>query len=349
MTIYIFGGSNTAMSGGWADKLSETLYRRYPVQNLGLGATNSLNALVRLLGEVTLAPGDTVLWANAINDAICLSGRAYPAGRMCDYVEAMIRHCAAAGARFIPVILDTFPQHLQREQAAYGRAIDALCDHYGLRPVHLPRAFAAETGTTQIPRHHYTDILHLVRGGEMVAFVAELATARIDQGGPPPADVPPLFLSPGTRFQLARNFVGVADEEVHTPIYHARAWRPPVTVTPEVPPGTRAWVEGVTLVADPFAGRVALTVGAAQVILSASHNFAYTQSVLALTASIPLLCPQGLALPEGGALRFDWDPSGHPIDVDMYFAPTPRGAAFGGGPGTSRARVVSVLLRRETV
>lgn len=58
------------MSGGWADSFATQMVRGQAVRNLAIGAGNTLMSLVRLTEEVTLAPGDTVVWASAIRDVI---------------------------------------------------------------------------------------------------------------------------------------------------------------------------------------------------------------------------------------------------------------------------------------
>lgn len=342
MTVYILGGSNTAMKGGWGDGLTLRLSRRMPVQNLALGATNTLNAMIRLLSEVTLHPGDVVVWGNAINDAVCLSGKAYTPLQMIGYVETMVRRCQAAGARFVPVLLDSFHRHLMVQQSEYAGLIEGLLAHYRLTSVNLPVSFAAETGSMFIPRQHYMDILHLVPGGDVCEFVSDLAADVVTQGHGTPADVAPLYLDAQTRFTLLRDFADPAQREVfQNQLLETEVWMPPATLRPDLSGQTEATVEAVTMIADPQAGRITMQVGNHAVALSGNHNFTQMGRPIELTTCVPVIAPEGVAIAPGQEIRFDWSTDTAPIPVDMYFNPVPAGPQFGG----SAARVVSVLLR----
>lgn len=346
MTVYIFGGSNTAMRLGWADSLSVRLLRRVPVQNLGLGATNSLNALVRLKSDVTLAADDVVVWTNAINDAMCLSGNQYKTQIFLEYVEEMIVHCRAVGARFIPVLIDSFIQHLMVQQADYATNLLGLMDHYGLDVVHLPQKFTEETGMPRIPRHHFSDALHMVPQGELSEFLAELTTDLIEEGRGYPADRPCLYVRPGTSFEVLRDFQERERSTVFSNhMLRATSWKPPVSLCPDVLESGHTEIEAVTMLADPSWGRFTLCVGDQQVPICASHIFPDNGAVIALTAYIRLLAPNGVTVKQGEVIRFEWSTGRDPIPVELYFQPGPAKPA----QRESRAKILSVLLRHQDI
>lgn len=332
------------MKGGWGDGLSTRLCRLMPVRNLALGATNSLTALIRLQSDVALRPGDVVVWANAINDAICLSNSDQSPRRMIEYVETMIRMCQAAGARFVPVLLDTFPRHLMIQQSTYARYIDHVTKHYELDVVNLPTSFAAKSGTTAIPRRYFLDVLHLVPGGELCEFVAELTMDLIRQERGVPVDRAPIFCPKELRFEVVSDFEPTGRREMfHNHLLDKVVWNPPISLSPKVPAEGHCEIEAVTVIADFQSGRFAMRTGDQSLALSANHNFTQTGSPIALTTCLRVIAPGGVVLTPGQSIDFEWSPGAEPIPVDMYFRAVPVSPLT----PASRARVLSVLLRHQ--
>ncbi|KCV82067.1 hypothetical protein ATO10_09478 [Actibacterium atlanticum] len=343
MTVYIFGGSNTAMKNGWATSFAQQVMRRVPVQNLALGATNSINALTRLMEDVILKKDDVVIWSNATNDAFCLSSRPYDEARMLEAVERMIQITRAAGARFLPVLIDTFPQHLMVQQEEFASRILHMCSHYQLEVVNLPQAYAAETGTMQARAEYFIDGLHMTAGGELSEYVAELTEGLWRRGGNYPADVPTLWVPDGVEMEVFSAF-DQPDMSQHfeSLLIAKETWLPPVTATPVRRQGMTTEIQAITILADPVHGRFNMDSGEQSLTVSAIHNFGFTGNPLIVMVTPRLMIPGGMFLPDdASAIRFSWDDTHHPVPTDMYLKPAQDRPAT----GESSARVVSLLLR----
>ena len=343
MTVYIFGGSNTAAIGGWGDGLALRLLRRVPTQNLGLAATNTLNALVRLKGDVALRPDDVVVWGNAINDAICMHHCDYPDGLFIEYLEAMIVHCRDSGARFIPVLLDSFDQVLFGAQPDYAAQVIDLLRYYDLEYLHLPEQFHAETGMTQFQRRDFNDVLHMTPHGELSEFAADLAAELIALGKGYPARKPRSHLPADTQFEVCSDF---REQSQQGPFLNfgldVTAWQPPVSIFPKQIDGYGTTIEAVTLIAAPDTGRMKMNVGAQTVPLAATHKFQGVHLGFCLTTCVPLIAGSDVSVGFGETVNIEWDESTNDIPIDSYFRADETTARRQG----SEARVLSILLRR---
>ena len=67
MAVYISGGSNSILKGGYADRLLKDPSNA-DFKTVAIGGTSSITGLYRLLFTEKLNPGDTVLWEYALND-----------------------------------------------------------------------------------------------------------------------------------------------------------------------------------------------------------------------------------------------------------------------------------------
>ncbi len=69
MTTYICGGSNSVRRGGWVHHFD------VPSDNISIGASTSIMGAYRVMFCRDVAPGDTVIWEYALNDANQALGR----------------------------------------------------------------------------------------------------------------------------------------------------------------------------------------------------------------------------------------------------------------------------------
>lgn len=344
MAIYILGGSNTALRGSWADPFTVAMARKYAVHNLSLGATNTVEAFIRLIDEVDLKEGDTVIWSNATNDAICMNHGYFQDFSLIGYTEEIIRRCLDAKARFIPLLLDTFNRVIHRARPDYRDALRELLDHYGLAWIDLHEMYQEETGRPSIPFSMYRDIIHLHPDIEINAAVAERVLQAVERGDGVPHAAEPLMANPQQSYSVFRDFGPTENRQpFDNKFLSIGTWLPPI----ETAPASEALVEIDTLVllADPVGGAFDLSVGGARLSFSATHVFKPRPKPIILTVTPRNAMPEGVFWRKGEVLRLDWcrDPAN--LYHEMYFQ-------HDLGPGDlmpSGARLAGVLLRHHGV
>lgn len=309
MAIYILGGSNTALRGSWADPFTVAMARKYAVHNLSLGATNTVEAFIRLIDEVDLKEGDTVIWSNATNDAICMNHGYFQDFSLIGYTEEIIRRCLDAKARFIPLLLDTFNRVIHRARPDYRDALRELLDHI-----------------------------------EINAAVAERVLQAVERGDGVPHAAEPLMANPQQSYSVFRDFGPTENRQpFDNKFLSIGTWLPPI----ETAPASEALVEIDTLVllADPVGGAFDLSVGGARFSFSATHIFKPRPKPIILTVTPRNAMPEGVFWRKGEVLRLDWcrDPAN--LYHEMYF----QHDLGPGDLMPSGARLAGVLLRHHGV
>lgn len=335
MTVYILGGSSASTVRGWADSLVVRAHRKQTIQNLSWDGATSLTALMRLLGEVTLAEGDAVVWATAADDAVSLSKGFGAQSRFLDYVGAMIAQCAAAGARFLPVLIDSSEGHLASSQAGYHAQLGEMLSRCNLDVLDVAQEFAVQMGGAPMPPGNYLpDGLQIAAESDLCAYVRDLVQEFLARGGNLPA------ASDGPQFAVLGGFEPAARKEsVETRSYRVTAWAPPL----QLPPGNAGEIEALLVLADPRYGRFTLSAeGAAPLNFSVVHALATSEGRAPLAISLGNLRAGEPPLQAGQGLSVDWSRSRDRLPADLHFAATqPLSQVTESG-----ARVVSVLIRQ---
>lgn len=339
MTVYILGGSSTVMTGGWADSFATQIVRRFPVRNLAMGGGNTQMALVRLMREAALQPGDTVVWATPIRDAMCLSGGAYADGALLRFSEELIWVCREAGAGVIPLLMDSRPRDLDLRQPAYKAALLELLDAYGLEGIDVTAEFQRETGLPRVPMQYFDATGHLIPGSDMSLFVADLVTDRLIKGAGVPAAAQVQHADPARRLVILDRFrPEEMSEKFENRLVSETVWQPGVDLPPDLRPAGDLEIEGLVLLADPEGGAIDLKTDHAHLSLSATCLVNYYRGPIFQTVYLPNILGGTVALPAGDTLRIGWARSGEGLLADQLFRPRTA-------PGPSRARISSVLCR----
>ncbi|SMX32164.1 SGNH/GDSL hydrolase family protein [Actibacterium lipolyticum] len=343
MTIYITGGSNTAKPGGWSDKFAARIVRKYAVRNLALGATNSHMAFIRVMRDAQLGPGDAVVWANSTNDAMCMSEGHYSDFALIGYVEQMIRLCAETGARFIPLIIDSYNKLVDVEQAEYKRRILALLEHYSLPWIDLRAAYFGETGEADLPRHFFMDPLHFNADSPVTDFIGDLAIEAVESGLGHPAKTSPMSDDAKCRFEVVSEF-GPTQQSARfeNSVANLATWKPPFASTPLSPSGA-AEVDALVVVAGSEGGAFTISVGAQSLSFSACHCFGYWPKPGLLIVRPRNLLAEGLRIGTGDKIKVDWCDSPANLKADMYF----RGNLEPHQLGQSQSRIAYAVLKHH--
>lgn len=113
----------------------------------------------RVMFTQAAQPGDTVIWEYALNDAnqALGRGRANTPDYLLRYCEALIRHCAARGARFIPLIFTPRQRERIEQPDVYRRKLTRLLCHYGLPFVDISREMRRKLEVTTLPDEMFFD------------------------------------------------------------------------------------------------------------------------------------------------------------------------------------------------
>ncbi|ABV92586.1 hypothetical protein Dshi_0841 [Dinoroseobacter shibae DFL 12 = DSM 16493] len=340
MTIYILGGSSTVMSGGWADSFATQMVRGQAVRNLAIGAGNTLMSLVRLTEEVTLAPGDTVVWASAIRDVMCLSKGGYRDGGLLRYTEELIRHVGASGARFVPLLMDSIARDLDVRQAPYKAALLDLLHHYGLDWVDVTAEFIRETGMMRVPLSFFDSTGHIIAGSEMSLFIADLAAEAVRSAGGHVRDIAPLRVDPRRPVQVVTRFSpDTRSEAFSNRLLSTTLWTPGIALEPGARPDGDLELEALIVMADPEGGALQVSTASAGFNLSAAAVVDYYRGPFLLSAYVPNLVGAPMPVAAAETLRVDWDATGHDLRSDLLFDPAPQ-------PGPSRARLAAMVFRQ---
>lgn len=340
MTVYILGGSSTVMSNGWADSFVTQVVRAEPVRNLAIGAGNTLMAYFRLVQEIALQPGDTVVCASTIGDAVCLSRGGYKDGGLLRYTEEMIRYVSAAGARYVPVLMDTVFRDLDMRQAAFKAGLVTLFRHYDLDWVDVTVAFTRETGRRRVPVAFYDSTGHIEAGSEMSHFIADLVADAVRAGGGHPGTPQPLHVDPARPLQVVTEFASEGQAEAFAnSVISATVWAPALSLDPGTRPAGPLDLEALILIADPAGGAFSISTPQKRFSLSAQPVVDYYHGPMFLSAYLPNLIGESLSVAPGDPLQVAWDASAQDVRSDVFFEPKPK-------PGPSRARLASMIFRR---
>lgn len=164
MTTYICGGSNSVRKGGWV--------HHFPLENenISIGAATSIMGAYRAIFTRDIRAGDTVIWEYALNDFNQAFGRArsYTVDGLLKYCEAIIRHCAERGARFIALVLTPRARERQEKPDAYRRRLIRMLRHYDVPFVEVSRELRRRFEVAELPDSDFFDDFHYASDGRVV-------------------------------------------------------------------------------------------------------------------------------------------------------------------------------------
>lgn len=224
MTIFVIGGSNSILRGGWTRRLPE-LAEGEPVANLSIGATASITGLYRLMFTADPAPGDTIIWEYALNDIIHVDSFHLGADYLLRYVEILLDHCIAREIRFVALLF--VPQVAERAGAEpeYKARLRHLFDRRGVAYADIPAEFRTLTGTPCLEAEHFETPNHYHTGSPIIDFIEDRVSALL-RGAGVPQRAERLHAAPSAGIGFLDTFTGGTAEVRGTSIYRARTWRP---------------------------------------------------------------------------------------------------------------------------
>ncbi|MFS4438985.1 SGNH/GDSL hydrolase family protein [Paracoccaceae bacterium GXU_MW_L88] len=198
MAIVVLGGSNSLYQNGWVSHLSEKTDQE--VRNLSVGASSSLAALYRFLGDNGPTSGDLVVWEYAINDLNHHLISDYSYDLLMHNVEHLIRLCRERGCPLVPVIMTAREQEVSKSRDPYYERLASLFDAYGLSSFDVSQAYRKSIWPWRrrgMGRDAYSDAAHYKRDPKIMKFVVQgflkaMETATV------PAKIEPLYTGDAT-------------------------------------------------------------------------------------------------------------------------------------------------------
>lgn len=259
MTIYISGGSNSVMKGGWVSRFAA----HYPdVVNLSIGGAPSVMGAYRTMFCAEMQAGDTLVWEYALNEAHHVR-QGYDTDYLLRFVEHILIHCRNLGVRFAPVIFTPLKDEMQRAPSPYRRGLHALLQAYGLVPFDMSIEYRRALGVEILPRDCFLKPAHYAHGDKILSFIADGAARAVAEARVP-ADIPPLR----TGNRRLRLHDGFATTKFHNSLFDLSAALPPVSQSFDQDGELAALIVITTAMASTF--RLSL---AGQVVeMSATHS-----------------------------------------------------------------------------
>lgn len=197
--IFVFGGSNSLLRGGWVEKLTARATGRFEVKNLSIGAATSVMGIYRLFTS-DIRPGDIAVWEYGVND------QAYPKAPfgtlLIENLLWFLKLARGRGAHVIPVMMYSRAYGTLHAQdgtlSPYAREALKIFAHYDLPCFDFAAVFAKRFGlgasaktalrALYSDRNHYQ--LDLPQLDELVDWVMDRAEALAPHGPADPLDVP---------------------------------------------------------------------------------------------------------------------------------------------------------------
>jgi hypothetical protein len=326
VTIFICGGSNSVRAGGWVDHFT------HDAINISIGASTSIMGAFRTIFTQDVKAGDTVIWEYALNDAnqALGRGRLYTPDYLLRYCEALIRHCAARGARFIPLIFTPRPRERDEKPDVYRRKLTRLLRHYGLPFIDISREMRRKLEVSTLPDTLFFDDFHYASDSPPVRRAASRA-ARLYEADFAPVDptIAPMLVSEGFELALFTDFQDAKAGTFSNKLLTLPVFEPdtlPLKLSARDRPGR---IVGVFMISPSNGGVMELAIDNADgsraetFDLSVSHNepdfpkpvFKMFSLVNARAEPITFSVGQTLTLSVATG-------AGHPLN-DMGFAPCP--------------------------
>ena len=315
MTIYISGGSNSLLKGGWVQRLRQRLPQEQELINISIGAAPSQMGAFRCLHTIDLQPGDTVIWEYGVNDANHIDARGYTNVELRKALEWTIRHCRARGAKFAAMVFQPENREKRQRVTQYRKMVHRICGRYGVDFFDVQLAFLAQhPDRKRIPPRYFTDNAHYRTGDELMGLIVDgamglLETARVP--GPAP--------DTGTGdLKVYNRFEGGEAEEFKNRAVTIRTWRPgPQGLRQELTGSGR--IVGLVMTSTPKGGVFDLSVGDRKMRLSASYQEKDFDKTLVKFVSIPTLLGEDIRFEGGTSVAISWADTAEGMLADYRF------------------------------
>ena len=194
--IYIIGGSNSLLSGGWVANLRAGYSDKFKITNLSIGAATTLIGIYRILCD-EVPDGATVVWEYALNESNhrnagqSLQSLMWHFGWFMELAHRRSLHV-------LPVVIWTRPEHVKLKHNDYRAAVTEKIDRLGLNCIDAWDPMIAFAEGRQVPVSDlYLDDMHYAPQGGFPAALANLIAAAISTARIP--DAQPEYLGKSLR------------------------------------------------------------------------------------------------------------------------------------------------------
>ncbi|WP_405404201.1 hypothetical protein [Paracoccus sp. Ld10] len=165
--LYVIGGSNSLMRGGWVHHLTSMVTLKYKVVNKSVGAATSLMGIYRLMTE-DIPSNATIIWEYSLNEQNHFR-HGQSVKSLIYHCEWFLELCARRGIRVLPVLFRNLSEMAVGSPTQWRHALGEMLTERGLT------AFDLETPLK----------LRCSREGKPVAeFYADEAHYRLGTGFP---------------------------------------------------------------------------------------------------------------------------------------------------------------------
>lgn len=340
MTIFICGGSNSILKGGWTRRLN-ALLPNHEIRNISIGATCSVTGLYRCLFTVKLSAGDTVIWEYALNDCNHVDIHGLSDEYLLKCLELMLAECAQRRVKFVALIFKSLNQELWSGEPNYHRKVKALFSAWGVEYVDVSAEYRRFLDVVSIPPAYYEEPNHYNTSSGIISYIENRAASLFEVGTVPKL-CKRLHSDAAMSLGFINNFLEGASEVVGTSWFSHSAWRP----SPEL--CARPEFGGQVLSAVMFSARdggaFELSCGHDRVIVSATLPGPATVKPRLSPAFLDLSSTSTLNFREGDVIRVNWAGSGENLCSGTFNKRNLNAAELTG----RAASLLGFLVERQT-
>ncbi|MDK3016032.1 SGNH/GDSL hydrolase family protein [Pseudodonghicola flavimaris] len=315
MTIYISGGSNSLLKGGWVHRLRDRLPEDQEIVNISIGAAPSQMGAFRCLHTIDLKPGDTVIWEYGVNDANHIDARGYTNPELRKAVEWTMRHCRDRQARFAALIFQPRNREKRGRLTAYRKMLHRICEKHGVGFFDVPQAFLDQNpGSTRIPLRYFRDNAHYRTGDELMNLIVDGALQLLET-----ARIPGESVETGAgELKIYADFQGAEDELFENRAIRLTTWRP----GPEGLIGRfegKGRIVGLVMTSTQNGGVFELRIGDIAMRLCASYREKDFNKTLVKFVSIPMLLGEDIHFEAGETISISYADTAEHMFADYRF------------------------------
>jgi hypothetical protein len=206
--VFVFGGSNSLLRGGWVDRLADLAGDQFTLINRSIGSATTLMGIYRLLTTSDIRPGDIALWEYAINDSVHMKDGA-PMPVLLENIRWFLQLCAERGMAVLPVVMPTKGQIQRPDPDRYEKGLRRLLDHAAIPYYDCAKVTRSLGGKN--PARLFRDQVHFDLDGDITSRFAADILARLQD---PSFDRP---LAPGLFPALQGRRLTVQDSFAESP------------------------------------------------------------------------------------------------------------------------------------
>jgi hypothetical protein len=193
--MFLFGGSNSLLRGGWSEDLIAAAGGGFEVINRSIGAASSLMGVFRAEISADMQPGDVAVWEYGINDFNHFRS-GVPVAILIENLGWFLQSCRNRGVHVVPLLMQSRRQMGMQQADPYLTAARDLFHRLSL-PFHdCQPATQQDIAASGDIKAVYRDGQHYATGRPLLAGFAQAVIARARapgmQGRAAPLAVPEL-------------------------------------------------------------------------------------------------------------------------------------------------------------